>query len=140
MTRKVGDTWGKSQDPKQAKEWFGANPLKPVAQACARAQVGSGAEPPLPTCAPTGDETAHGLEQRWHDTNVGMPHPLVARQHVSANLYLTCAANMGTRSRSLTGWKLGDTRHHERAGSTTRLSVTWWLLCSGCLSRHAPRA
>jgi ubiquinol-cytochrome c reductase cytochrome c1 subunit len=114
-TDKVGDTMKAAIDPKQAKEWFGANP--PDLTLMARSRAGHGGTVRTtctPTCAPTTATTTKATG--WNNLafpNVGMPHVLWELQGERAALRRPRRAR--PRSAGLQGLGAGHSRHHDAA-------------------------
>lgn len=106
-TEKVGDTMNAAIDPKQAKEWFGANPpdLTLVARSRSAQGQGSGADylyTYLRTYYPD-DTKATG----WNNLafpSVGMPHALWELQGTRQPEYKTVSEH-GHDVQVLAGWK-----------------------------------
>jgi ubiquinol-cytochrome c reductase cytochrome c1 subunit len=106
-TEKVGETMKASIDPKQAKDWFGANPpdLTLVARSRSAAGKGSGADY-LYTYLRTyyrDDTKATG----WNNLafpNVGMPHVLWELQGERQPIF-TKAMSHGQEVQVFSGWK-----------------------------------
>lgn len=106
-TEKVGETMQASIDPRQAKEWFGANPpdLTLVARSRSAAGQGSGADylyTYLRTYYPDASKATG-----WNNLafpNVGMPHALWELQGKREPVYETVEAH-GHEVHVLKGWK-----------------------------------
>jgi ubiquinol-cytochrome c reductase cytochrome c1 subunit len=106
-TEKVGDTMKASIDPRQAKEWFGANPpdLTVIARSRSAAGQGTGADylyTYLRTYYPD-DTKATG----WNNLafpNVGMPHALWELQGKRVPVYETVKEH-GQEAHVFKGWK-----------------------------------
>ena len=105
-TDKVGDTMKSAIDPRQAKEWFGANP--PDLTVIARSRSGHGG---------TGADYIYtylrtfyrdsGKATGWNNLaypNVGMPHALWELQGVREPQYTTMEEH-GHQAQVFTGWK-----------------------------------
>ncbi len=105
-TDKVGDTMKAAIDPKQAKEWFGANPPDLTLVARSRAGAGGTGADYLYTYLRTyypDDTKATG----WNNLafpSVGMPHALWELQGKRVPVYETVASH-GHETQVLKGWQ-----------------------------------
>ncbi len=106
-TDKVGETMKAAIDPKQAKEWFGANPPDLTLIARSRAAVGKGSGADylytfLRTFYP--DETKATGWNNLASPNVGMPHVLWELQGKRRPVYETKMEH-GHEVQVFKGWK-----------------------------------
>jgi len=104
---KVGDTMVAAIDPKQAKEWFGANPPDLTVIARSRSAVGQGSGADylytyLRTYFP--DDTKVSGWNNLAFPNVGMPHVLWELQGVRKPLYQTMSSH-GREVQNFAGWE-----------------------------------
>lgn len=134
-TDKIGDTMKSAIDPRQAKEWFGANPPDLTVIARSRAGHGYSGADYIYTLLRTyyRDETKATGWNNMVFPSIGMPNPLWELQ--------------GERKPVMERWKATATRSRcSRAGNrpkpvpclprrSTRTWATWWPTCSGWASR-----
>jgi ubiquinol-cytochrome c reductase cytochrome c1 subunit len=117
-TDKVGDTMVAAIDPKQAKEWFGANPPdsdRDCTFACwprARAPVRTTS---TPICAPTTRTTPRPPAGTTWFPNVGMPHVLWQLQGTAASRCSKKSRESTATKSSVQGLGAGDAGYHDAA-------------------------
>lgn len=105
-TEKVGETMKAAIDPRQAKEWFGANPPDLTVIARSRAGAGGSGADYLYTYLRTyyADDTKATGWNNLAFPNVGMPHVLWELQGKRAPIYET-VENHGHEEKVFKGWQ-----------------------------------